>query len=44
MMKCNGTCDVNTDDVAIEIPKIVQNKVSNIVNITFEFELIKKSD
>lgn len=44
MMKCNGTFDVNTDDFAIEIPKIVQNKVSNIVTITFDFELIKKSD
>jgi polyisoprenoid-binding protein YceI len=43
-MKFNGTFDVSADDFAIEIPKIVRNKVSDTVIISFDFQLIKKGD
>ena len=36
-MKFNGTFDVSADDFAIEIPKIVRNKVSDTVTISFDF-------
>ena len=44
MMKFNGIFDVNADDFGIDIPKIVRNKVSDTVNISFDFQLIKKGD
>ena len=40
----NGTFDVSADDFAIEIPKIVRNKVSDTVTVSFDFQLIKKGD
>ena len=43
-MKFNGTFDVSAYDFAIEIPKIVRNKVSDTVTISFDFQLIKKGD
>ena len=43
-MKFNGIFDVNADDFAIDIPKIVRNKVSDTVTISFDFQLIKKGD
>ena len=44
MMKFNGIFDVNADDFGIDIPKIVRNKVSDTVTISFDFQLIKKGD
>ena len=44
MMKCTGSFDVNADDFAIDIPKVVRNKVSDTVTISFDFQLIKKGD
>ena len=39
-----GSFNVLASDYAIEIPKIVRNKVSDVVNILFNFKLNKKSD
>jgi polyisoprenoid-binding protein YceI len=41
---CYGIFDINTNDYSIEIPKIVRNKVSDTVTVSFDFKLIKKSD
>ena len=38
----SGNFSVRTSDFNIKIPKIVQSKVSDIVQITFSFELLKK--
>ncbi|OUR93314.1 hypothetical protein A9Q87_05025 [Flavobacteriales bacterium 34_180_T64] len=36
-----GSLEVKTSDYSIEIPKIVRKKVSDIITINFEFNLIK---
>jgi polyisoprenoid-binding protein YceI len=41
-LKMNGTFTVLVSDFNIEIPKIVSNKLSNEVAVTFDFELLQK--
>jgi polyisoprenoid-binding protein YceI len=43
-LNCSGVFTVSAADYEIEIPKIVRNKVSDEVDIKFDFQLIKKSD
>jgi len=40
----NGFFKVNASEYGVEIPKIVRNKVSDVVTIQFDFILTKKSD
>ena len=41
-IKLSGAFSVEVSDFNIKIPKVVRNKLSNIVNVTFDFELSKK--
>ena len=38
----SGSFNVNVSDFDIKIPKIVQNKVSESVNVSFVFDLVSK--
>lgn len=38
----SGNFDIRPSDFDIDIPKIVQRKVSDTVKVTFQFELLKK--
>ena len=42
VLKLTGSFNVLASDFKIEIPKIVSNKLSNEVAVTFEFELFRK--
>lgn len=42
MIKINGTFSAKASDFDIEIPKIVSNKISEDIKVSFQFELQKK--
>ncbi len=42
IISLTGTFSVTPADFDIDIPKIVRNKIAKVVNVTFDFKLVKK--